>query len=87
MHTDEYEISVGREITLCRKFVERLKHSLGEREKRYKMTTESFLQTLEQGHISEQGDFRSWHEEYHQLRYWQKMLSDYEEALRSLKGI
>ena len=34
MHTDEYEISLGREITLCRKMVRQLKAGLERREKR-----------------------------------------------------
>jgi len=86
MHTDEYEISIGREITLCRKFVKQLKNSLHERAKRYGMTTEAFLQALEQGGLSEQSHFRIWRKEYQDLRYWQKMLNEYEEALRTLKG-
>jgi hypothetical protein len=87
MHTDEYEISIGREIALCRKLIKQRKNSLQRREKQYGMTTESLLQTWEQGLMSEPSDFRSWHKEYRELQYWQKMLNDYEEALRSLKGI
>jgi hypothetical protein len=87
VHTDEYEISIGREITLCRKFVKQLRHSLHRRENQYGMTTEAFLQALEQGQLCEQGHFRTWRQEYQDLQYWQKVLNDYEEALRSLKAI
>jgi hypothetical protein len=87
MHTDEYEISIGREISLCRRFVKYFHNLLHEWEKQYGMTTEDFLQVLEQGEFGEQSDFRSWHKEYQYLRYWQKMLNDYEEALWILKGI
>ena len=85
MHTDEYEISMGREITLCRTFVNQLRSSLLRREKQYGMTTEAFLQALEEGRLSEQSHLRSWRKEYQDLQYWQKMLNEYEEALRSLK--
>jgi len=86
MHTDEYEISIGREISLCRRFVKKLGNLLHKREKQYGMTTEAFLRAMEEGRLSEQIHFRVWREEYRDLQYWQKMLNDYEEALRLLKG-
>jgi len=48
MHTDEYEISIGREISLCRKLIRRLKSSIQKREKRYGISTEGFLKGLNQ---------------------------------------
>jgi hypothetical protein len=87
MHTDEYEISIGREIAFCRKMVRQLKDSLERREKQCGMTTEVFLQTHEEGCLSEQHPTQSWSQEYRELRYWQKMLTEYEEALESLKWL
>jgi hypothetical protein len=87
MHTDEYEISIGREIALCRKMVKQLKNSLERREKQYGMTTAAFLQALEKECLSEQHPIQSWNQEYQDLQYWQKMLTEYEEALESLKWI
>lgn len=51
------------------------------------MTTEELLQAVEQGRPGEQSDLLSWRQEYQDLHTWQKKLNDYEEALRSLKGI
>jgi hypothetical protein len=85
MHTDEYEISLGREITLCRKMVRQLKDALERREKQCCLTTEAFLQTIEAGCPSEQHPIQNWKQEYQELRYWQKRLTEYEEALKSLK--
>ena len=87
MHTDEYEISIGREIAFCRKMVRQLKDSLEGREKQCGMTTEAFLQTLEAGCWSEQHPMQRWSQEYQELRYWQKMLTEYEEAMESLKWL
>jgi hypothetical protein len=87
MHTDEYEIAIGREITLCREFIKQIRDSLHTREKQHGMTTEELLQGVEQGRLGEQSDVRSWRKEYQDLQYWQKMLNDYEEALRRLEGI
>ncbi len=85
MHTDEYEISMGREIAFCRKMVRQLKDSLQRREKQCRMTTEAFLQALEKGSLSEQYPIQSWKQEYQELQYWQKILIEYKEALASLK--
>jgi hypothetical protein len=85
MHTDEYEISLGREIAFCRKMVKKLKDSLARREKQGGMTTEAFLQALEEGRLSEQHPKESWTKEYRELQFWQKTLTEYEKALESLK--
>ncbi|MCK9377757.1 MAG: hypothetical protein M0P73_16620 [Syntrophobacterales bacterium] len=87
MHTDEYEMSIGREIAFCRKMVKQLKDSLERREKQGGMTTEAFLRALEEEGLSEQPPIQSWKQEYQYLQYWQKTLAEYEEALESLKWL
>ena len=87
MHTDEYEISIGREIAFCRKMVRKLQDSLERREKQCGMTTEAFLKALEEGRLSEPHPIQSWSQEYQELQHWQKMLTEYEEALESLKWL
>ena len=87
MHTDEYEISLGREITLCRNRVRQLKKSLERRENQGGMTTAAFLQALEEGGLAAQPSLQNWSREYQELQYWQKMLSEYEAALESLKWL
>ncbi|MCK9376233.1 MAG: hypothetical protein M0P73_08790 [Syntrophobacterales bacterium] len=49
------------------------------------MTTEAFLHALEQGGLSEQHHSQGWKQEYQELQHWQKVLTEYEEALESLK--
>jgi len=85
MHTDEYEISIGRELAHCRKMIRRLKESLERREKQYGMTTAAFLRALEEGCLSDQHPKQSWNQEHQELQYWQKTLTEYEKALNSLK--
>jgi hypothetical protein len=88
MHTDEYEISLGREVSLCRRMIKRLRDALSEREKQYGMTTEAFFAVLEEGRSAgESRIFRSWQEDHKELQIWQQRLSDYEKVLQSLKGI
>jgi hypothetical protein len=86
MHTDEYEISLSREIGFCRKKVRKLKDSLEKREKQCGMTTAAFLQALEEGSLSEGHPTEGWSREYRELQYWQKTLAEYEEVLEGLKG-
>ena len=85
MHTDEYEITLGREITLCRKRVRQLQESLAKREKEWGLTTEAFLQALGEKSLSEQYPIESWKQEYQELQYWEKTLREYEAVLKSLK--
>ncbi len=85
MHTDEYEISMGREIAFCRKMVRRLSDSLERREKQCGMKTEDFLRAVEEESLSEQHATQGWKQEYQELQYWKKTLSEYEKALESLK--
>jgi len=87
MHTDEYEISLGREIALCRKKVRQLKDALARREKQGGMTTAAFLKTIETGCPSAPQPTQDWRQEYQELLYWQKMLTEYEKAKESLKRL
>jgi hypothetical protein len=87
VHTDEYEISIGREIDLCRRMVRQLKNALERRERQCGMTTAAFLQALEEGRLTEQHSIQCWNQEHQKLQFWQKMLAEYEEALESLKRL
>jgi hypothetical protein len=87
MHTDEYEISLGREIAFCRKRVRQLQDSLERQAKQSGMTTAAFLQALEEGCLSAQHPRQTRNQEYQELQYWQKSLTEYEEALQSLKWL
>jgi hypothetical protein len=85
MHTDEYEISIGREISLCRKLIRRLKSSIQKREKRYGISTEGLLKGLDQERLNETNpDFLKWSRDYRELRNWERMLVQYEEELKKL---
>ena len=86
MHTDEYEISIGREIRLCRKLIGRLKRSIQKKEKRYGISTEDFIERLSRGELAETGpDFRNWHRDCRELENLERMLTEYEEELGKLE--
>jgi hypothetical protein len=86
VHTDEYEISIQREMILCRKAIKRLGNAINNRERRYGMKTETLLLVLEQGPPEEQNDdFLTWREDHLELQVWAKRLKDYEDALEMVK--
>jgi hypothetical protein len=86
MHTDEYEISIRREMTLCRKFIKRLGNAISRRERQYGIKTEALLLVLKQGQPAEQNrDFLTWRDEHLELQIWQERLNDYEDALKMVK--
>ncbi len=88
MHTDEYEISIGREIGLCRKVVDKLTKGLQEKENRYGMSTQEFLSALREGRLPKVNqDYVSWADDSRELENWTQKLREYEEALRMLKDI
>jgi len=85
MHTDEYEISIGREITLCRKMVKKLRKSIAELEEECGMTADAVLGLPDEGKSSEK--LRQLRGRHLQLLHWEKLLGEYEEAYRGLKEI
>ncbi|HBD08161.1 MAG TPA: hypothetical protein DCZ69_07840 [Syntrophobacteraceae bacterium] len=88
MPYDEYEISIGREISLCRRMIGSLERALQGREERHGMTTEVFLQLSPSAPPSkQQKDFQQWSEDLRELQVWQRRLGEYEEALQMVKHL
>lgn len=88
MHTDEYEISVGREINHCRKRVAKLTRRLQQREKKFGMSTEEFLLAYAEGQLAnDKRDFEEWKEDVNELESWSRHLDEYEKAYQMLKDI
>ncbi len=86
MHTDEYEISLSRELAVCRGKIESIRRSLKEREKRHAMKTEAFVEEFNSGKTgTDNPDFDEWMKEYEALARWEGLLRQYESALRMMK--
>jgi hypothetical protein len=86
MYYDEYEISIGKEINVCRRSIKRLKTDLLKLERQYGMTTEQFLSSPEggPGPVGNR-DMDRWRDDHRQQREWEQRLRAYEEALAMLK--
>jgi hypothetical protein len=88
LHTDEYEISVGREVNHCRKRVDKLTKNLHGREEKYGMSTEEFLSAHREGRFAKDNrDFEKWKEDARELQSCSQHLKEYEDAYRMLKNI
>lgn len=87
MHTDEYEISLSRELDVCRRKVRILQKKLVCREKKFNMSTEEFAREFHAAKIDTQdSDFLSWFYDFEALGKWQENLEQYERLLSSLKA-
>ncbi len=89
MHADEYEISLARELSVCKNTILRIKKTLGILERKHNKTTEVFIQELlndkSTGHPEHQEDYDAWQSSYESLKKWEELERQYHEAFRKLK--
>ena len=85
LQTDEYTISISREITVCRNMIDRQKNELARFEKRFDMSTEQMLAGKMPAGGSDTRDMEAWRQEYEGLRAWRQKLREYEEVYNSLR--
>jgi hypothetical protein len=86
VHTDEYEISLSRELHVCEKKIEKIAKTLAGMETKYGMKTEVFAVEFSHGNISGQkDDYKGWLREYEALKKWEVLRDQYAELLRMMK--
>lgn len=90
MHTDEFEISLSRELGVCKNTIFRIKKTLGILERKHNKTTEVFIEELLSGKLSPdhpdyKDDYAAWRNSYDSLKQWEKLEQQYHEAFRMMK--
>lgn len=86
MHTDEYEISLSRELAVCRAKIRDIEASLAAMERKYSLRTSDFVESLQSGRTAgTEEDSSVWLAHYEALRKWQDLQSQYEAVLRMMK--
>ncbi|MFO0751956.1 MAG: hypothetical protein U0411_01345 [Thermodesulfovibrionales bacterium] len=85
MHTDEYAITLSREVTICNKKLKEIEKFLAKMEKKYHMTTEAFLKEYATGEKTWSRDFSAWKENHEALKRWRELKVQYDEAYRMMK--
>ena len=89
MNTDEYEISLRRELAVCQNTIQRIKKSLGILERKHNKTTEAFIAELRNGKVDQHADFKddyeAWQSSYDSLKRWEELEKQYQDAYRMKK--
>ncbi|OQX19587.1 MAG: hypothetical protein BWK76_04015 [Desulfobulbaceae bacterium A2] len=86
MHTDEYEISIAREINHCRQVVRKITEALQRRSEGNGMELDEARAAREAGRLQiEDRELRLWQEDLEALPQWEQRLKEYEEALATMR--
>ena len=83
MRTDEYEISMYREIDVCKRMITGLKKTLAAIKNKHNKSSNN-IKELESGNDPDcKKDYRAWKDNYDALKRWEEKLSQYEELYES----
>lgn len=88
MHPDEYEISLSRELAICKNTIHRIKKTLELLEKKHNKSTDQFLQEVYSGaKLSDdfQADYETWKNTWESLKKWEDLGRQYQEAYKAWK--
>ncbi len=89
MHTDEFEISLSRELNVCSNTILRIRKSLSLMEEKHKKRTEIFMEEYRNGKltadISNSDDYAAWWSSCESLKQWQELERQYQEQFHTMK--
>ena len=85
LQTDEYGISISREITVCRNMIDRQKKELARFEKQYGISTARMIAGKMPETGKEARDLEAWRNGYEGLLAWRQRLREYGEAYNALR--
>jgi len=90
VHTDEYEISLYRELAVCKNTIQRIKKSLGILERKHNKSTDAFIAEYRSGKMTQhpefKDDYEAWQSSYDSLKRWEELEKQYQDAYRIIKG-
>lgn len=85
MHTDEYGITLSREVNICNKKLKQIERILAKMENKYKVKTEVFIEEYTRGERSGNKDFYKWKENYEALKIWKERKRQYDEIYQKMR--
>jgi hypothetical protein len=86
MHTDEYEISIAREINHCQAVVKKTKAALEARGRRFGLTyAEAAAAAATGGLVIPAKELAGWQEDIEALPVWEQRLEEYRQALAAMR--
>jgi hypothetical protein len=86
MHTDEYEISIGREVNHCERVVGETREKLAKRRDRYGMDCAEAICAAAAGRLAiGEKELAAWQEDIEALPRWEQRLDEYRQALAEMR--
>lgn len=86
MHTDEYEISISREINHCQQVVKTTRLRLAERRQKFGMEyPEAAIAAADDRLSIQQHELAAWYDDFEALPQWEQRLEEYREALAVMR--
>ena len=86
MHTDEYEISLAREINICIRIIKETQRNLEARRQRFGMDLPQASKDAAAGLLGiKEQELADWRDDFEALPQWQQRLEQYREALASMR--
>ena len=86
MHTDEYEISIGRELNHHRYVVRKIRADLEKRRLRYQMDYPEASEAAAAGRLAINAkELAAWQEDAEALPQWEQRLEEYRQVLSMMR--
>lgn len=86
MHTDEYEISLARELNHHKRVVQRTRKALEERRRRFGLDFVEAASAAAEGRLAiTQKELAAWREDIEALPVWEQRLEEYRQALAAMR--
>jgi hypothetical protein len=86
MHTDEYEISIAREVNHCQQVVKKTRSKLEARRQKFGMEYPEASIAVADGRLSIQAkELTEWQDDFEALPQWEQRLEQYREALAMMR--
>ncbi len=85
MHTDEYEISLLREVGVCSGAIRSLKNTLERFEKQYSLASDEVVKGNGSSASVDSRDRTQWLATYQSLLSWQQRKTEFEDLYHQLK--
>ncbi len=85
MDTDEYEISITREIKVCKDFIKKTHETIEKFEKKYELSTENMINGKTGDKNISQSDIKKWTDSHNILKDWEYKLAEYEKAYHQFR--
>lgn len=86
MHTDEYEISLAREVNHCQQVVKKTRAKLEERLRKFGMGYPEAMRAAGEGRlVITAKELAQWLDDIEALPVWEQRLEEYREALAMMR--